>query len=1096
MDRRCRKAACLLAGSALTMLPWSPLMAQETSPEPSEEASGTSANAIVVTGSRIARRDFEANSPIVTVDEDLFEQSSSAAIETSLNKLPQFTPAQTPTLGGDIQPTATNTPGAATVSLRGIGANRNLVLLDGRRSTPSNASGVTDITTIPSAAIQRVEVISGGASATYGADAVAGVTNFILKKDFQGLELDGRVGISQEGDGLEYQFSGIMGTDFADSRGNVSLAMSVNTREASYQRDRSWYQELFRSPLNGGTALRLDQTGIPFTATNSFSAAAIQQVFPGADPAIPANSTIYATPDGQLFTGNTFASRGGAPFFAGPLDGTEYKVTAAGTIAKNDDELYLVLPLTRYNFLARGNYEINDWIGVFAQGLFSHVKTRTLNAAGPITGGWGASIPYGNRIYLGDETRGIASSLNDDGTTHADYLAGGRYGLDCPATGGCPTYMVFPVPADMQTLLLSRADPEADYTLNAKLPVPRETFTDVTTYNILAGLEGTIPGTDWTWEAYVNHGVSSTFAQQTGIFSLERLRDVLTTPNYGHGFERTGNEESGGFGASTATCATGLDFWDIPAGGFSADCLEAIGADLKNRSSMRQTIAETNFQGKLLDLPAGELRAAVGASYRELDYEFLNDTLTTEGRSFLDQALGIYPSGNSFGAFDVKEVYGELLIPVLHDIPLVDAFNLEVGGRMSDYSTTGTSYTFKVLGDWEVTSWLRFRGGFNRAERAPNIGELFLAPQQTLGTNNAGDVCSTGNPNSFSANRETNPNAANVEAVCRIMMNRNDPSGQTEFNYYGGGPNNLPPSVASTSTATGGFAFPTVVGNPDLSPEKADTWTVGMVLSSPFNAPLLSGLRLTVDWFKIRVEDAIGIESVGVAQQKCFDPFFNPAIESDPVAAAESAACQAITRNIPDGNLGNVEITYANNGRFQVQGIDAALDWSFDAGPGRVTLNALVNYLIDFKSAELPTEPMTEYAGTFGTSVNGLNQGAFRYRTLTTLGYSLGPARIALQWQHLPSVEDSAEANLGTETPTTGAPSYDIFHLNGSYQLSDDVRLRFGVDNLFNKAPPLTMVNTANTSPETDGQLPGGTLNGRFYDTIGRSFYIGANVRF
>src|SRR5690606_2343175 len=160
-------------------------------------------------------------------------------------------------------------------------------------------------------------------------------------------------------------------------------------------------------------------------------------------------------------------------------DGTEYKMTAAGTIAKNDDELYLILPLTRYNFMARGNYEINDWIGVFAQGLFSHVETRTLNAAGPITGGWSASIPYGNAVYTGDAERGIASSLNPDGTTHADYLAGGRYGLACPATGGCPTYMVFPVPTDMETLLLSRLNPEAAYTLNAKLPVPRETFTDV-----------------------------------------------------------------------------------------------------------------------------------------------------------------------------------------------------------------------------------------------------------------------------------------------------------------------------------------------------------------------------------------------------------------------------------------------------------------------------------------------------------------------------------------------------------------------------------------------------------------------------------------
>ncbi len=297
------------------------------------------------------------------------------------------------------------------------------------------------------------------------------------------------------------------------------------------------------------------------------------------------------------------------------------------------------------------------------------------------------------------------------------------------------------------------------------MPDDRETFTDVLTYNIVAGLEGSIPGTDWTWDASVNHGVSQTHAKQTGIYSLERLRAVITAPNFGEGFVGRGNEAFGGFGASTATCTSGLNFFVPPAGGFSEDCLEAIRADLKNRTYTRQTIVEANAQGKLLDLPAGELRAALGASYRELDFEFTNDTLTTQGRSFLDQALGIYPSGNSEGFFDVKEVYGELLVPVLSDVPAIQQLNLELGGRISNYSTTGTSYTYKILGDWEVTDWLRFRGGYNRAERAPNIAELYLARQQTFGFNNVGDLCSRANPGPFSAN----PANASGDAVYRDL---------------------------------------------------------------------------------------------------------------------------------------------------------------------------------------------------------------------------------------------------------------------------------------------------------------------------------------
>src|SRR5690606_3838321 len=139
---------------------------------------------------------------------------------------------------------------------------------------------------------------------------------------------------------------------------------------------------------------------------------------------------------------------------------------------------------------------------------------------------------------------------------------------------------------------------------------------------------------------------------------------------------------------------------------------------LKNRSSMRQTIVEANLQGKLATLPAGDLRGAFGASYREQDFEFINDTLTTQGTSFMDQALGIYPSSDSFGYYDAKEVYGELLIPILADMPAFKSLSLEVGGRISDYSTTGTSYTYKVLGDWEINDWMRIRGGYNRAERS------------------------------------------------------------------------------------------------------------------------------------------------------------------------------------------------------------------------------------------------------------------------------------------------------------------------------------------------------------------------------------------
>jgi outer membrane receptor protein involved in Fe transport len=262
IDGRARLRAAFAAGASLAALTlWAtPVLAQnEPQPEiPGEETPAPAAsdasggNTILVTGSRIARRDYTATSPIVTVDAALLEQSSSINLEANLNKLPQLAPALTqfgpPEGRGDINSTATNTPGATTVSLRQLGSNRNLVLMDGRRGTPVNGTGVIDINTIPSAAIERVEIITGGASSTYGADAVGGVVNFILKDNFEGSPPDAQYGISQRGDGAEYRISGLFGASTGDGRGNVMLGVEHYDREEVKQFSRPWYVDLYSSP--------------------------------------------------------------------------------------------------------------------------------------------------------------------------------------------------------------------------------------------------------------------------------------------------------------------------------------------------------------------------------------------------------------------------------------------------------------------------------------------------------------------------------------------------------------------------------------------------------------------------------------------------------------------------------------------------------------------------------------------------------------------------------------------------------------------------------------------------------------------------------
>jgi len=1033
----------LLSGaiSGGILIAGTPAFAQEAPQQSAAEDS----QAIIITGSRIARRDYEANSPIVTVGAELLESSTSSAIETSLNKLPQFTPAQTPTLGGDIQATATNTPGAASVSLRGLGANRNVVLLDGRRATPGNANMVVDINSIPSAAIERVEIITGGASATYGADAVGGVVNFILKKNFQGLELDGRMGISQRGDGQEYQISGIMGTDFPDGRGNISISFETNNRDAAKRIDRPWFRDFYLDPDTVGNQNFSDYPSyVP--GANRPSQGAINGIFDGRDtaafPNYPTNGTLWFNRDGTAFGGvNNFATRAGAYRYNGPI-GPGMRENVNGFLGENFLHDQLVLPLNRWNLYTRGHYELTDWVRLVAQGYFNKANTRTVQQRAGAVNGWSADIPVDGRA----------------------------------------------IPDELAALLASRTDPTASWQLNQyPLDAPREVDSDVLTYQMLVALEGSVPGTDWTWDISGSQGESQTNFLLTGFASLERYRTVIRAPNWGAGFVGQGNQSQGGFGASRATCTSGLNPFDAIA--TSQDCIDAISADIKARSVMQQTMWEANAQGSLFALPAGDLRAAVGASYRKNRFSYINDTLTTQGTSFLDQAAGLYPSGNSEGSITAKEFYGELLIPVLADLPLIRKLEFELGARTSDYSATGNSFTWKALADWQVTDWLRFRGGYNKAERAPNIAELFQAPQQSFVSLSRGDACSSTNTLlPYGAGPANTTNRAEVRALCETLMNGIDPT--TSGQFY---------SDTQAPGATTGFS--TTIGNPNVQPEKAETWTAGMVLNAPSQSPWLRGLRLAVDYYKIEIEDAIGAETGDFIQQKCFDTAFNPTL--DPTAVA----CQAVVRNVGIGTIGNLTGTYQNFGRVRTSGIDAQFDWSLDmdeAGvgiPGRFGFSSVVSYLIELKSSDNPANPMREYAGTLGTVQNGLNPGSsYRWRMFNTFTYGVGGLNLGLQWQHVPSARASAYAT-NPNTTTFGAPAYDVFHLNGSMAVTDNATLRFGVENLFDKAPPIINYNTAPN--RAIGELAGGALgasngaaSGQAYDLLGRRFFIGANFKF
>jgi outer membrane receptor protein involved in Fe transport len=1141
---------------------------------------------VVVTGSRIVRRDFTSNSPIVTVNSQAFEASGNVAVEATLNKLPEFTPTGNLTgrvgagSSGDIQPTAVNTVGVSAASLRGFGANRNLVLVDGKRLTPVNGFGVVDLDAVPSSAIDHVEVITGGASAVYGADAIAGVVNFIMRKNFQGLDVDAQYLTSQHDDDHEFKVSALFGANFADDRGNVMLGLEHYYRGPTWQYNRSFYQNGWNDPTTGSNAFFNPGGGwLPIFSDFCPSYAAQDAEF-GAPAAgfsrsctaaiglAPGTPTIFAGPfateylfngegagkkaaDGfdvegsadpttifsmganggsltlknlNTTTGNYLKAWGSTMFPSVAYDTTGGLYFGGSTTQKVnqlksiDTQIYLLSPLKRWSAYGQAHYDLNENISVFGNFNFTDNATRTSQVPSPFVFGWGVLVPY-------------------DGTADGNAAVN-------------PSH--HPVPTSLATLLSSRAlngyvAPGVAIPLgsNALLPwqlqlVPgvdgkfwlpaRATYNEITNWQVQFGVDGKIPNTDWTVEAYGSHGQSSQYTNSTGNVSLERYRAMVLAPDWGKGFNFKGNTaaqgSSGpGFGAGTGTCTSGFYGAIFHNEAPSQDCIDSMTANLQSYTQITQDIAEIDTQGSIFKLPAGELRGSLGASIRRTHLLFTPDPLQSEN-SFLDQVAGLYPAGHVDTAVTAKDIYGELLVPVIADAPFVKALNLELGARYSWYTNSPGGWTYKIIGDWEVNNWMRFRGGYNLAVRAPGIGESFLPLQETFNpsTTRYGDPCSLQSNAPFGAGGADNAQllkttngakavtpvtsaqaAANAYAICKALMT---PTGATA--YYG---------TSQPLPSGAGPAFTNQIGNPNLKPENAKTWTAGVVLRPPVRNPWIDRTTLSIDWYKITVSNAIEFSDVDYANGLCLSQ--DASTPAALAAAVASHACQGFKRTPSTGGLDLSTLIYGNLGYLSTSGIDAQLNWAIDFQsvginqvPGSFNLNVLFNYLNYFKTRANPATsfepaaPMYNWAGSLGPTDPTTNSGSFRYKIYTTGTYSVGPASLSLSWRHLPGV-NTVNHVVVSQTPgtfsidrTVPVSSHDEFDLFGTFTFMHNYTLRAGINNLFNVQPPITGASLGGLTSSAPGSNPvlpttgAGTTNEGLYDTIGRRFFVGVKARF
>jgi outer membrane receptor protein involved in Fe transport len=629
-------------------------------------------------------------------------------------------------------------------------------------------------------------------------------------------------------------------------------------------------------------------------------------------------------------------------------------------------------------------------------------------------------------------------------------------------------------------VVISGAD--AAWTLGGTLNfLPSRSIENTTNlYQILAGLEGELGLADWTWEAYASHGETRTDLDYVGFASLRRFQAVAQAPNFGRGLNATAA------GTTSVSCTSGLPIFSNFA--VSQDCIDAISASYTDRTRLEQNIYEATTQGGILNLPMGQLRGALGLTYRKNEFQYLPDA-TREVNSVVDIPIGTFGQANVVGATSVKEAYGELLVPLLKDQFLARNLELELGYRYSDYDITGSVPTYKALFSWTPVRNLRFRGGYQLANRAPNINELFLdASSQAL--NLRGPEYCRSDTREATGNVASNPNRAAVQALCAALIGNNTSEFSQDPDHWTGGRGD-------------GVILQQSNGNRNLASEEGRTYTLGAVITSPFESDALANASLAIDWYQVKITDAIAT----VSAQSTYDLCFNRDGTSNPTLSIDdpNGVCRNIIRDERTGAAMQVVSQYENLGIIETSGVDLNLDWRAalaDLGlqslPGNLSVNLSYTKLFEYKAQEFRTAPPLENAGTIGTPTRGT---FFDWRSITTLRYSMPSWDVGLNWQHLPSIRSNAYVT-DHATTTQGAGSYDLFALSGNWNITDVLAISGGIDNLFDKEPPrigagqIQPIAAASGGGQTILDGAANVTQAGFYDVLGRRYFVNVKLRF
>jgi outer membrane receptor protein involved in Fe transport len=986
-------------------------------------ASDTALQEVVVTGSRLAISPNDVSiSPVTSLTSLDIQQTGLVRTEDLLNNLPQVIAEQS---GG----TSISSNGTATVSLRGLGSQRTLVLVNGTRLAPGASLGASpstsssaDINQIPADLIERVDVLTGGASAVYGADAVAGVVNFVLNTHFEGVKFDANYGfgryennhqqllgyLAAAGDpapdstvdaGFNKDVSFVAGSNFADGKGNVTVyGTYLKTSPAvGYQYDFAGCSLNTPSTLPGPGGLKCGGSGTP--ATGRFALFGVNSTTGKFGALTPA----YAVQPSGAFS---------------PYNSTDsYNYGALSFLQRAAD---------RYTAGSFINYDINDKTNVYNSFMFARNSS---------TADYG---PSGLFSY----TAAQISCANP-------LLSAQQIGIFCTPALIAQNHAGFPnTPAGDITLYVGRRAVENG---------PRQDNYVSNSFRETLGVKGSfVEGL--TYDLYGQIGINMMRDSQGGyVLTTNALNalDVVQTP--------TGPQCASAVNGTAPTCVP----WNIfSKGGVTPEAAKYISTPASYDVTVKEYIVDASVTadlGKLgMQLPTASSGPSInlGAEYRSESYNFNPDFIFENGLN----SGGNGAQNPIDGGFHVSEVFTEARLPLLNNLPAVYDLSLEAGYRYSTYTSGFNTNTYKFGVEYAPLQDVKLRAGYNRAVRAPSVGDLF-APA-VIGAGGTADPCwgavvggtggttGTVNKHDFAFCSRTGVTAAEWGAI-------------------------TPNPAAQINTSVG--------GNAALKPETADTFTYGFVFQPSF----VSGLVASLDFYYIKIANTIESLTSNTIVNNCG-------------ITGDATLCGLIHRGPGTGSLwfNNNDFVTAqeqNIGTVSTKGIDLASRYTIDLGDmGKIGLALSGTRVLNFFTQPLPTGGAYNCAGYFGTTC-GAPTPHWRHVVNTDWRAPWAGLDLALRWRYLgPTQSDrvSQDPQLSQVyfAGTARIGGYSYLDLSLAMPIaSTGIDVRVGVNNLTDKAPPI--VANGNYSDCPNSSCNDNTWVGT-YDTLGRYLYAHVSVKF